>query len=427
MLSYAASLVPQIADTIFDVDQGMKMGYNFKKGPFEIIDDMGADWFKAQLEKHDMPVPDMVDKAAAADGFYKIDNSQLMFLGTDGKYHAVKRPDGVLLLEDIRRSSKPVKKNGSATIWDVGDGVLCFEFTGKMNALDDSVMFLYFDAIGMIGDGSGDYKALVIYNEGSHFSAGANLGMALFVMNIGMYDAVDGLVKMGQEAYKALKYAPFPVVSAPSGMALGGGCEILLASDAVQAHAETYTGLVEVGVGLLPAWGGCMEMLKRHQTRGRHKGPMAHVMPSFMQIGMAKVAKSADEAREMMILNEDDGITMNRDRLLYDAKQKALEMAKDYTPPEPVEIYVPGPAGKTALDMAVTDLQKSGKATPYDGVVTNSVSTVLSGGADADMTAPMTEDQIMELEYVEFMKLVKNKGTLDRIEHMLETNKPLRN
>ena len=427
MLSYAANLVPEIADTIYDVDRGMKLGYNFKKGPFELIDDMGADWFADQLKSHDMAVPKLVELAAKADGFYKIEDGQLKFLGTDGAYHDVVRSDGVLLLEDIKRTSKPVKKNGSAAIWDIGDGVLCFEFTGKMNALDDQVMFAYFDAISLIGDGSGDYKALVIYNEGSNFSVGANLGMAMFVMNIGMWDAVDGLVQMGQQAYKALKYAPFPVVAAPSGMALGGGCEILLASDAVQAHAETYTGLVEVGVGLLPAWGGCMEMLKRHKARGKFKGPMAHVTAAFEQIALAKVAKSADEARDMMILNKDDQITMNRDRLLFDAKQKALDMAKDYQAPEEHDIHVPGATGKVALDMAVADLRKSGKATPHDVVVSAGVAEVLSGGTDADMTKPLTEDDLLNLEYQEFMKLIKTQGTISRIEHMLEKGKPLRN
>ena len=427
MLSYAANLVPEIADTIYDVDRGMKLGYNFKKGPFELIDDMGASWFADQLKAHDMAVPKLVELAAKADGFYKIEDGQLKFLGTDGSYHDVVRSDGVLLLEDIKRTSKPVKKNGSAAIWDIGDGVLCFEFTGKMNALDDQVMFAYFDAISLIGDGSGDYKALVIYNEGSNFSVGANLGMAMFVMNIGMWDAVDGLVQMGQQAYKALKYAPFPVVAAPSGMALGGGCEILLASDAVQAHAETYTGLVEVGVGLLPAWGGCMEMLKRHKARGKFKGPMAHVTAAFEQIALAKVAKSADEARDMMILNKDDQITMNRDRLLFDAKQKALDMAKDYQAPEEHDIHVPGATGKVALDMAVADLRKSGKATPHDVVVSAGVAEVLSGGTDADMTKPLTEDDLLNLEYQEFMKLIRTSGTLSRIEHMLEKGKPLRN
>ena len=195
----------------------------------------------------------------------------------------------------------------------------------------------------------------------------------------------------------------------------------------MQAHAETYTGLVEVGVGLIPGWGGCKEMLKRHYKYGKFKGPMAHVSAAFEQIGLAKVAKSADEARDMMILLKNDGITMNRDRLLADAKAKALELAKNYTAPEPAEIPLPGPAGIFALDMAVADLRKSGKATPHDVTVSNALAKVLSGGEEADMTAPVTEDHILELERREFKKLTRTKPTLKRIEHMLETGKPLRN
>jgi len=427
MLSYAASLVGEIADNVYDIDRAMKLGYNFKKGPFELIDEMGAGWFAEQLKSHNMDVPEIVTKAGAADGFYKVEDGQKKYFGRDGKYHDIPRDDGVILLEDIKLTTKPVKKNSSAALWDIGDGVLCLEFCGKMNALDDKVMFMIYEAIGQIGDGSGDYKALVVYNEGSNFSVGANLGLALFALNVGMYEAVDGLVQLGQDAYKTLKYAPFPVVSAPSGMALGGGCEILLHSDAVQAHAETYTGLVEVGVGLIPGWGGCKEMLKRHHKFGKFKGPMAHVSAAFEQIGLAKVAKSADEARDMMILLKDDEITMNRDRLLADAKAKALELAKDYGAPEPAEIPLPGPTAQVALNMAVADLNKSGKATDYDVVVSKALANVLSGGDKADMTEPLTEDRILELEAEEFKGLIRNKGTVKRIEHMMETGKPLRN
>lgn len=254
-LAYAASLVPQIADTIVDVDEAMKLGYNWKKGPFEMIDALGPKWFADKLAAEGKAVPDLLSKIG--DGtFYKIDGGKLHYFGTDGKYHKIVRPDGVLLLRDIKLSSDPVIKTGSAAVWDIGDGVLCFEFTGKMNALDDQVFDAYQKVIKLIGDGSGDYKALVIHNEGTHFSAGANLGLAMFAANIALWPQIQALVDGGQKVYQQLKHAPFPVVSAPSGMALGGGCEILLHSDHVQAHAETYCGLVEVGVGVLPAWGG---------------------------------------------------------------------------------------------------------------------------------------------------------------------------
>ena len=232
-------------------------------------------------------------------------------------------------------------KNGSAKVWDIGDGVLCFEHTSKMNTFDEDIFNLLDQAIGMI-ESSENYKALVVYNEASHFSAGANLGLAMFMINIAMWPQVEGFVARGQQVFSRLKFSNFPVVSAPSGMALGGGCEILLASDRVQAHAETYTGLVEVGVGLIPGWGGCKEMILRFQEReaaankspwpGPKTTPMGAVRKAFETIGMATVAKSAAEAREIGYFRDSDGITMNRDRLLW-AKQQALAM-KDYAAPE---------------------------------------------------------------------------------------------
>ncbi|HEU4839739.1 MAG TPA: 3-hydroxyacyl-CoA dehydrogenase NAD-binding domain-containing protein [Micavibrio sp.] len=442
-LAYAASLVPDIADSVAEVDEAMRLGTNWKKGPFEMIDDLGAAWFAAKLKEEGIAVPKLIEKVG--DGsFYKVDGDRLHYFGTDGKYYAVPRADGVLLLSDIKLGAKPLIKTASASVWDIGDGVLCVEFTGKMNALDDQVFEAYSQAIKLIGKGDGQYKAMVIYNEGSNFSAGANLGLALFAMNIALWPQIEELVSGGQKIYKALKYAPFPVVAAPSGMALGGGCEILLHADHVQAHAETYCGLVEVGVGLIPGWGGCKEMLLRYQEEEREQfdkntggrklwfspknTPMGAVRKAFETIALAKVAKSAQEAKELRYLKKTDGITMNRDRLLFDAKQKALALAKDYKAPEPaVEIRLPGPTGKVALDMAVADMRKNGKATPYDVTVSASVAKVLSGGDKADWTKPVTEEDLYRLEREEFMKLIHNDGTIQRVEHMLEKGKPLRN
>lgn len=446
-LSYAASLVPQIADDIAAIDEAMRLGTNWKRGPFEMIDQLGPKWFADKLRAENMAVPSLLD-AVGEGTFYKVEDGKLQQFGADGKYHDVKRADGVLLLRDIKLSNEPVIKTASASVWDVGDGVLCVEFTGKMNALDDQVFAAYHQAIKLIGDGAGDFKAMVIYNEGSHFSAGANLGLAIFAMNIAMWPQIEELVSGGQKVYKALKYAPFPVVTAPSGMALGGGCEILLHSDHVQAHAETYTGLVEVGVGLIPGWGGCKEMVLRFQEEERQNfdkavggvtgektiwfspknTPMGAVRKAFETIALAKVAKSAQEAKEFKYLKGSDGITMNRDRLLFDAKQKALELVKGYTAPAPdEEIRLPGSSGKLALDLAVADLRKSGKATPYDVTVSSAVATVLTGGDKGDWTNPLHEDDMYKLEREEFMKLIRHEGTQARVEHMLETGKPLRN
>jgi 3-hydroxyacyl-CoA dehydrogenase len=210
-------------------------------------------------------------------------------------------------------------------------------------------------------------------------------------------------------------------------MALGGGCEILLHCDAVQAHAETYMGLVEVGVGVIPGWGGCKEMLTRATlNKKRPGGPMPPIAQVFETISLAKVAKSADEARDLMFLRPTDGITMNRDRLLADAKAKALELAANYVPPEPVKLRLPGPTAKAALGLAVEGFHLQGKATPHDVVVSSALAGVLSGG-DTDITWEVDEDELLELERTAFMKLVRNPATIARIEHMLTTGKPLRN
>lgn len=441
-LAYSASLVPEIADTVADVDEAMRLGYNFKKGPFEMIDDLGPAWFAGELKKAGKPVPALLEKVGSGT-FYKVEDGKRSFFGTDGKYHEIKRPDGVLLLSDIKLASKTVFKTGSAALWDIGDGALCLEFTGKMNALDDQVFAAIDQALKITGPGK-QFKALVVYNEGSAFSAGANLGLALFAANIALWPQIEELVAGGQRVYKALKFSSFPVVSAPSGLALGGGCEILLHSDHVQAHAETYCGLVEVGVGFIPGWGGCKEMILRYLARERaafdkatggkriwfspKNTPMAAVRQAFETIGTAKVAKSAAEAKDIGYFRDTDGVTMNRDRLLFDAKKKALELVEGYAPPVPVEdIRLPGLSGKLALDLAVGDLRKSGKATPYDVVVSNSLAHVLTGGEKGDWTVMLKEDDILKLEREEFMRLAKDPRTAARVEHMLDKGKPLRN
>jgi 3-hydroxyacyl-CoA dehydrogenase len=425
-LAYAADLVPEIADDIVAVDEAMRLGYAWKRGPFEMIDQLGTAWFADALKAAGEPVPRMLGVAAGRP-FYEVRDGRLFFLGTDGEYRPLERPDGVLLLSDVKRASKPVAKNGSAALWDIGDGVLCLEFTSKMNSIDPDIMAMLGKAVAIVGDGKERWKALVIHNEGDNFSVGANLGLALFAVNIGLWPQVEEMVAGGQQAYRALKFAPFPTVAAPSGMALGGGCEILLHSSAVQAHAETYTGLVEVGVGVIPGWGGCKEMLIRLSEAKGPKGPMPAVSKAFQTIGTAQVAKSAAEAKEIGYLRPTDGITMNRDRLLYDAKRKALELAAGYRPPEPRELRLPGAGGRAAMMLAVRDFRIQGKATPHDEVVSAALATVLSGGEGADISKPVPEDAILEAERAEFMRLLRTPATLARVEHMLETGRPLRN
>jgi len=422
-LAYAASLVPEAADDIHAIDEAMRLGYNWQWGPFELIDKLGAGWLVEKLEKDGLPVPALL-RAAKDKTFYRLQDGRRQYLGMDGAYHDMHRPDGVLMLEDVKRVSTPVLKNGSAAVWDIGDGVLCFEFTSKSNSLDDQIIALLGKTIPLVKE---KYKALVIYNEGRNFSVGANLGLVIFAANIAAWSEIDKLIAAGQQTYKALKYAPFPVVSAPSGMALGGGCEILLHSDAVQAHAESYIGLVECGVGVVPGWGGCKEMLSRWSISGLlPRGPMPAPTKVFETVSTATVSKSAAEAKELLFLRAEDGITMNRYRLLADAKARALKLAVDYAPPQPVDLKLPGASGKLAFTMAAEGFHHRGIATDHDMVVADALADVLSGGT-ADLIDVVNEDQLLTLERAAFMRLLKTAGTLARIEHLLVTGKPLRN
>lgn len=425
-LTYAASLVPQIADDIAAVDAGMRLGFNWTFGPFELIDKLGAGWFAERLKAEGRVVPDLLQKAAGR-SFYRVEKGRLEYLSVAGDYRPVLREDGVLLLSDIKRASKPVRENGSASLWDIGDGVLCFEFHAKMNAIDEDIFALLNETVALIAGDKNRYQGLVIHNEADTFSAGANLGLLLFCMNISMYSRLGDLIRHGHDAFQNLRFAPFPSVAATTGLVLGGGCEITLHCSAVQAHAETYIGLVEAGVGLIPCWGGCTQMLGRaFASDTRAGGPMPPIKQVFETILGAKKSTSAFDARDMLFLRATDGVTMNRDRLLFDAKQRVLELAKDYRPPEPLNLTLPGAAGRVTLEQYVEGLRLLGKATPHDMTVAKSLATVLCGG-ESDLTAPTGERQLLECEYREFLVLQHTPETAARISHMLKTGKQLRN
>lgn len=423
VLAYAASLVPEIAADIPSVDQAMRLGYAWAEGPFELMDRLGPDWLAGAVAEAGLAVPPLL-KLAQGRRFYRVEDGALQCLTTGGDYAEVKRQPGVLLLADIRRSQQPVLRNASASVWDIGDGVLCLEFTSKMNALDPDIMDLLGRAVALA---TSSYKGLVIYNEGENFCVGANLSLVLSAAQTASWPVIERQVAEGQAAYKALKYAQVPVVAAPSGMALGGGCEILMHCSAVQAHGETYAGLVEVGVGLLPGWGGCKELLARWQENpDLPRGPMPAVAKVFEIISTAQVSKSAIQARALGFLKPTDGITMNRDRLLHDAKTRVLALAEGYQPPKPQEYRLPGPGGRATLDSVVDGAAASGRATAHDVVVSNVVARVLTGG-DTDPLDILTEDDVSALEHAGFMELVRNPATQARTEHMLATGKPLRN
>jgi 3-hydroxyacyl-CoA dehydrogenase len=424
LLGYAAALVPEIADSVADVDAAMRLGYNWRYGPFELIDRLGAAWLARALAEDGRPIPPLLAQMGEG-SFYRVEAGVLEYFGTDGGFHPVSLPEGVLLLSDIKRRSQPLARNGSASLWDIGDGAACLEFHSKMNAIDPDTLAMLGKSVAMGKQGA--FKALVIHNEGEQFSVGANIGLALFAANIAAWGEIESLVDAGQKAMRGLRAAPFPVVGAPSGMALGGGCEVLLHCAAVQAHAETYMGLVEVGVGLIPGWGGCTSMLRRWAENPRApKGPMPPVAKAFEMISTAQVAKSAFEAKEMLLLRPPDGITFNRDRLLADAKARALAMVEGYASPEAKPLRLPGASGRAALRLAVEQQAALGRVTPHDRVVCDALAETLTGGK-RDPTEETPETEVLALERKNFMALLRTPATLARVEHMLETGRPLRN
>ena len=426
VIAYSAALVPEISDDVADVDAAMRLGYNWQAGPFEMADRLGAGWIAERLRGEGRAVPPMLE-AARESGFYRQLDGSVERMDAAGRYAPVRPPEGAMRLADAKRGRRRVIGNDSASLWDVGRDVACLELHTKMNTIDAAILELMSETIGLVPD---RFAGLVIHSDAEHFSAGVNLGEAVAAFRAGAPEQLAGVAEMGQRAFGAMKYAPFPVVGAPAGMALGGGCEILLHCDAIVAHAETYAGLVEAGVGLVPAWGGCKELLARFSRPGvagpAPGGPMPPVSRAFEMVGLAKVSQSAAEARELGILRHGDVIVMNRDRVLGEAIDRVLALRDGYAAPEPPLFRLPGRSGKVALELGVGDLARAGRATPHDVVVADALARVLTGG-DADLTDEVTEDDLLALEREAALSLLATQGTRARIQHMLETGRPLRN
>ncbi|MDX9689404.1 MAG: 3-hydroxyacyl-CoA dehydrogenase/enoyl-CoA hydratase family protein [Proteobacteria bacterium] len=419
-LSYAFNLVPATVQTVTLVDEGMRLGYNWKFGPFELMDKLGADWIVARLKSEGRPVPAFLAKAAGKT-FYRIQGGRREFLQLDGSYAPIERAAGVISLSDLKLATQPVEKNGSASLWDIGDGVLCLEFTSKANALNNEIFQMIHKSIELIGDGKGKWKGLVVFNEGRNFSVGANLEQFLTDAKAGNYGAIETFIKQGQEVYRALRFAPFPSVAAPSGAAMGGGCEITLHCSAVQAYCELAIGLVEVNVGLIPGWGGCTQMLCRAFAEGDVDGvpPINRVFKLLMT---ATASSSGADAKALGLIRKTDKITMNIERLLADAKARVLEMAQSYKAPEEAKITLPGPAAKGALELILEAV----KSSPHEVTIGKMVADVLCG-ENGGLSGEVSEQQIMAAERDVFVKLVKLPESIARIEHMLAKGKPLKN
>ncbi|HEY1241515.1 MAG TPA: 3-hydroxyacyl-CoA dehydrogenase/enoyl-CoA hydratase family protein [Bryobacteraceae bacterium] len=418
---YSATMIPEISDGVVEIDRAMRWGYANKFGPFEMWDALGVRETVGRMQKEGCAPPANVERmlASGAESFYqpadqKGEPHTRFFDLSGGSYQQLEDRPGVIALSEIRRARAVVKQNPGASLVDLRDGVLCLEFHTKMNAIGD-------DIIQMIGaaieETNRSFEALVIANQGEHFSAGANLMMVLLAAQEGEWDELDAAIRRFQQANMAIKYAPKPVVAAPFGMTLGGGCEIVLHSARAQASAETYIGLVEVGVGLIPAGGGCKELLLRLQD----------AKAAFERIGYAKVSTSASDARDLGLLRPQDGISMNPERLLADAKQAVLALVPLYAPGAPRhDIPVEGEAAYALLKMGVYLAREGGFISDHDAVIGEKLAHVLSGGR---LTGRQTvsEQYLLDLEREAFLSLCGQPKTQERIQYMLKTGKPLRN
>ncbi|MFG1304729.1 3-hydroxyacyl-CoA dehydrogenase/enoyl-CoA hydratase family protein [Xanthobacter autotrophicus] len=424
VVAYAAAVGPEIAGDVAAIDTAMKLGYAWSEGPFELGHRVGADAIAARLAAEGRPVPQFLAEAAQVGGFYLDGGSKVA--STAGGFIVPEQPAGVISLAAVKRAAGPVIETAGAALWDLGDGVGCFTLKTKMNVFEPAV----FEALERtVADGPKTFRALVIGNDDPRsFSAGANLGVILQTITAGDFAGLDAFIARGQAAFHALKYSPFPVVGAVFGLALGGGCEVLLHCGAIVAHAELNAGLPEVKVGLVPAWGGCTQLLARFGAKaGVPRGPLAPAAAAFQVIASGAASTSAATARDLAILRDADTIVMNRDRLLGEAKAHAIALAEaGYAPPEKLLLALSGPSGKASLMNIVQGHRRTGAMTEADEVIAEHIATVLTG-AVADPLVPLTEEDVMRLEREALVTLAQTSVTRARIEHMLATGKPLRN
>jgi 3-hydroxyacyl-CoA dehydrogenase len=433
---YAANRIPEIADTIVEIDNAMKWGYNFEMGPFELWDAYGVADAMERMTKDGLEIPANVKKMLDAGNtcFYKLENGVRYFYDfVSAAYKPVPVPDSLVSIAAAKGNGKTVMENASASLVDIGDGVFCLEFHTKMNAINAEIV----DSIA----GGLDYVdkngvGLVIGNEAGGmpgaFSAGADLGFIARLCHDKKYAEIEAFLKKAQDGIQATKYAPFPVVAAPYGMTLGGGCETCLGADRIVAHAELYMGLVEIGVGLLPAGGGTMNLWKKHVTALPGKTvkevDLARIfVAAFMKIGMAAVSMSAAQAVGNGFLGQTDRIVFNRDTLVGEAKKEVLRMVDDgYAPPMKQPLKVMGDAGQGMVNAEIFNMRNGNFMSDHDAFLAKRIAYVMSGG-DVNVGSEVSEDTILKLEREAFVDFCKEEKTVARIDHMLKTGKPLRN
>jgi 3-hydroxyacyl-CoA dehydrogenase len=442
MWTYSANRIPEIADSVVEIDAAMRMGFNWEVGPFELWDLAGVEATVERMKKEGKPVAANVEQLLAAGGksWYKDDpgaaSGRAYFDLRTGRYQPVEVAEGVSSVAIVKKKNGVVKKNAGASLIDLRDGVGCIEFHTKMNALGGDIVQMVTQSLktGGVGD---QFEAFVISGDSANFSVGANLMMLVLAIQEEEWDEIDLAIKQFQGMTQAIKFCTRPVVTASFGMTLGGGCEINLHSAARQPHAETYMGLVEVGVGLLPGGGGCKEMLLRsldhaHAVRPDGRAESVEVIEAlkraFEIVAMAKVSTSASEARGLGFLSDGDLVTMNRERLLMDAKERALELARAgyKAPVMRKDIPAPGESVLATLKLGIHLMRQAEFISDHDKKVATKVAEILSGGNVTPGT-PVSEQYLLDLEREGFKSLCGEKKTQERIQFTLKTGKPLRN
>jgi 3-hydroxyacyl-CoA dehydrogenase len=421
-----------------DVDRALRWGFAWELGPFEIMDAIGVKAFAGQAQKEGRALPAVIERVLASGRkeFYESEKgTTTVFDIGSGAAKRMQGPKGVIILKSLKDAGREVERNSGASLIDLGDGVVCCEFHAKMNAIGADLIAMLHKGLKRLET---DFDAMVIANQAVNFSVGANLMLVLVGAQEQEWDELHMAVKQFQNINLAIKYAPKPVVAAPQGLALGGGCEVGLHAAKIQAAAEAYLGLVEAGVGLIPGGGGTKEMLIRaneHAASGEDLDLFHALKPVFEAIAMAKVGTSAEECRDLGYLRRDDGVSMNRDRLVADAKEAALALVRGGHKPlaaswqegaQATQIKVLGEQFLAGAKLAIHMMLRGGYASEYDAHVGRKLANILAGGS---LTSPqlVSEQYVLDLEREAFVSLCGEKKTQERIAHTLKTGKPLRN
>jgi 3-hydroxyacyl-CoA dehydrogenase len=429
---YAANRIPEIADTIVEVDRAMRWGFNWELGVFETWDAIGVEKSVARMKEEGQPIPANVQKLldAGAKSFYKKhDGQQFYFDFASEQYLPLADQPGVIVLKSVKDRTGVIKKNSGASLIDIGDGVACLEFHSKMNAIGGDTLLMLKQSLAEVEK---NFLGLVIGNQGANFCVGANIMLMLMEAQEENWEDLDMMARAFQQSTMSLRYSPKPVVVAPFNMVFGGGCEMVLHGDRVRAAAETYIGLVEVGVGIIPAGGGTKEMLLRTldsiPRNVDDADPFPFVKRAFETIALAKVATSAEEARTMGFLAEDDTISMNGDRLIADAKKEVLALAASgYVPPQQrTDILALGNSALATLKLGIHQMKRGGYISEHDALIGEKLARILTGG-DLNHETRVSEQYLLDLEREAFLSLAGTRKTQERLAAMLKTGKPLRN